>query len=58
MSCEACANRVESALQRIDGVRSASVNLEDHLVSVIMERDVPFSELQEEVNEAGYALKH
>ena len=56
MSCSHCEKAVISALQVIEGVQ-ASVNLEDGIATVTMEREVPDQTLIDAVTDEGYAVK-
>lgn len=53
MSCAACANRVETKLNKIDGVR-ASVNFATRVATVETGDDVDVDELCDVVRRAGY----
>ncbi|MBO5040482.1 MAG: heavy metal translocating P-type ATPase [Clostridia bacterium] len=52
MSCAACSARVEKAVSGVDGVKSCAVNLLTN--SMIVEGDVPESEIIKAVENAGY----
>ena len=52
MSCMHCVGAVKKALEAVDGVESADVNLEQADAAVI--GDVPMEELISAVTEAGY----
>lgn len=54
MTCASCAARVERALERVKGVRRASVNLTTSKAYVVLEEDVPEELLFEAVRRAGY----
>jgi heavy metal translocating P-type ATPase len=57
MTCASCVARVERALQRVDGVLEASVNLATERASVRYLPDVaPPSSLKEAVRDAGYGV--
>jgi Cu+-exporting ATPase len=56
MSCASCVGRVERALQRVPGVRSASVNLATEHAQVVLDADAaPTEALLAAVHDAGYA---
>jgi mercuric reductase len=54
MTCVECSQRVTKALQRIDGVRSASVDYRAGRASVELEKPVPVDALLAAVERAGY----
>ena len=54
MTCEHCKNRVENALNRLEGV-SAKVNLKKTAV-VSMEKEIEDMQLQKAVEQAGYKV--
>jgi heavy metal translocating P-type ATPase len=57
MTCANCVGRVERALQRVDGVLAANVNLATERATVRYLPDVaPTSRLKEAVREAGYGV--
>lgn len=53
MSCSHCKKRVETALNKIDGV-NAEVNLENKLAQVTLAKEVEEKILIEAVEDAGY----
>ncbi|PZI89937.1 copper chaperone CopZ [Staphylococcus aureus] len=53
MSCGHCKSAVESALNNIDGVTSAEVNLENGQVSVQYD-DVAVSQMKDAIEDQGY----
>ena len=53
MCCGACANHVETALNKVPGVR-ASVNFATRVATIDAPDDVPVAELCETVQRAGY----
>ena len=55
MPCEHCKNRVENALNRLEGV-SAKVNLKKKTAVVSMEKEVEDMQLQKAVEQAGYKV--
>jgi Cu+-exporting ATPase len=55
MTCASCAGRVERALEKLPGVRSATVNLAAERVR-IDSRDTPLSLMLETIEEAGYQV--
>lgn len=55
MTCEQCKNRVENALNRLEGV-SAKVNLKKKTAVVSMEKEVEDMQLQKAVEQAGYKV--
>lgn len=54
MSCEHCAASVKTALEGIDGVKSAKVDLKKKAATVKLESDVADEALMKAVSEAGY----
>ncbi|WP_263265022.1 heavy metal translocating P-type ATPase [Pseudomonas sp. RIT-PI-S] len=54
MSCASCAGRVERALAKVAGVRSASVNLASERAQVSLDRGLEAESLIEAVEQAGY----
>ena len=55
LTCEHCKNRVENALNRLEGV-SAKVNLKKKTAVVSMEKEVEDMQLQKAVEQAGYKV--
>lgn len=56
MSCAACANRVERALKRTDGVEAATVNPLTETALVTARGSVPATVLERAVYDAGYGV--
>ena len=57
MTCAACVQHVEHALQEVPGVRSVSVNLGTERAAVqLASADLPLAGLQRAVRDAGYGL--
>ncbi len=57
MRCDGCAKSVKAALESIDGVEQASVSLFPPKATLTLKGDVPLSELNRAVKQAGdYAL--
>ncbi|MFC1901138.1 heavy metal translocating P-type ATPase, partial [Chloroflexota bacterium] len=56
MTCAACVNRVEEALQSVPGVVSANVNLASEKATVEYTEDTSYTELRRAVEDAGYEL--
>ena len=54
MNCNHCKMAVEKALNTVDGVVSAEVNLEAKNASVTLSKEVAYSDLMNVVNEAGF----
>ena len=58
MRCEGCTERVTNVLERLKGVRSADVSLEDKTATVELEDGaVTFDDLKAAVENAGYAVE-
>jgi Cu+-exporting ATPase len=55
MTCASCSARVERALAKVDGVRSAAVNLATEKVSVSADPGVSIKALADAVARAGYS---
>ena len=56
MTCNHCKHAVESALQELDGVNKATVNLEKGEVSVEFIAPVAIETIRAAIDEAGYEL--
>ncbi len=57
MTCSACANRVEKAAQKVEGVKSSSVNFATEKLTVSIDEDlVGYGEIKAAVDKAGYKL--
>lgn len=58
MKCEGCAQRVRNVLERLKGVRSAEVTLDDKTAEVeIEDGTVEFDDVKAAVGTAGYTVK-
>ncbi len=55
MSCSHCSKRVESALNRIDGV-VATVNLEEKTATLELTNEISDAVLKEAVEDAGFTV--
>ena len=56
MTCASCVAHVEKALMKVEGVRSASVNLATESASITAAPDVSFAQLADAVKKAGYEV--
>ena len=56
MTCVNCARRVEQGLQKIPGVKFASVNLATETAFLISEREITMQEIKEAVANTGYQV--
>lgn len=56
MTCINCARRVEGNLQKIKGVKLASVNLATESAYIISERKLSLEEIEDAVESAGYGV--
>ena len=56
MSCQHCVNRVKNALEALDEVNEAIVNLEGNVARVSMKKDINDNIINEAINDAGYAV--
>lgn len=54
MRCEGCANAVDAALGRVDGVRRVDVSLDDGRAEVVGDEELAAADLVAAVAEAGY----
>ena len=54
MTCATCVRIVERSLKKVPGVAFAAVNLATETAFVVLDRDVPFGELEAAVEKAGY----
>lgn len=58
MTCTGCTQRVAKVLERVDGVRSADVSLDDKLAKVSYDADTAnFEDMKEAVEKAGYTVE-
>lgn len=57
MKCEGCANTVDAALSRVDGVRRVEVSLEDARAALVLDDTVSETEIVAAVEEAGYGVR-
>lgn len=57
MTCAACASAVSRALNKLDKVELADVNLATHKVSVKLSDEIDFETLNQAVVKAGYGLE-
>lgn len=56
MTCASCAQTVEKAVQKIEGVDVASVNLATEKLSVTYQENVSEEQIKKAVNDAGYGV--
>lgn len=56
MSCQHCVQRVKDALEDVEGVTSAAVNLDEEQAVVACVETVTRDDLAEAVAEAGYSV--
>ncbi len=58
MSCGHCVKAVEGALNKLDGVSSAKVSLEEKQVTVEYDENlVTFEQMKEAIEDQGYDVK-
>ena len=57
MHCEHCANTVKAALEAIDGVKSAKVNLQKKCAVVTSEKSLSSDLAKKAVDDAGFEFK-
>ncbi|HEA23667.1 MAG TPA: copper-translocating P-type ATPase [Pricia antarctica] len=53
MTCNGCRNHVEQTLSKVEGVKSASVNLEEEEATIEMESHVPIETFQDALKQDG-----
>lgn len=56
MTCASCAQTIEKAVQKIEGVDVASVNLATEKLSVTYQENVSEEQIKKAVNDAGYGV--
>jgi copper chaperone CopZ len=56
MTCDHCARAVRAEVGAIEGVTDVAVDVAAGVIRVTAEQPVPFTALQDAVEEAGYAL--
>jgi len=57
MGCDACCARIEKALLKLNGIKSASVNLADQKASVTYDPDkLQLSSIKEAITDEGYEV--
>ncbi len=56
MSCSHCAMRVEKALNKMDGVENAKVDLGKHIAKVTLSKPIEKDEFLQVLDDAGYQL--
>ena len=58
MTCNHCKSSVEGALNQLDGVNNATVNLEENNVQVAYEEGkVNFDQMKEAIEDQGYDVE-
>ncbi|OAO21081.1 copper resistance protein CopZ [Mammaliicoccus lentus] len=58
MTCNHCKSSVEGALNQLDGVNNAAVNLEENNVQVAYEEGkVNFDQMKEAIEDQGYDVE-
>lgn len=57
LHCDGCVNRVTNVLERLDGVRSAKVSLDDKTAEVTHDDTVNFDTMKSAVEKAGYTAE-
>ncbi len=57
MSCEHCVKRVTEALEKVEGVKKAKVDLKKKSAVVVLEQEVADETLVAAVVDAGYQAK-
>ncbi len=57
MGCDACCTRIEKALLKLNGIKSASVNLADQKAAVAYDPDIlQLSSIKEAITDEGYEV--
>ncbi len=56
MTCEHCVRTVKNAVSSLEGVSKVEVSLQDGLVKVQMEKDVPLADIKRSIEEWGYKV--
>lgn len=54
MTCASCVGRVETALKKVDGVQSASVNLATERADIVLDQPVDSQVLVHAIEQSGY----
>lgn len=53
MTCGGCRGSVENTLKKVEGVSSVSVNLQEKLATIEMDRHIPLQEFKAEFQKSG-----
>ena len=56
MTCQNCERHVSAALSELPGVGSVAVDLASGVVQIESDRQIPNTELEKALDEAGYTL--
>lgn len=56
MSCQHCVKHVKDALEKLDGIKSAKVSLEDKWAEIELSHDVDNEKIKEAIEDAGYEV--
>ncbi len=56
MSCANCAGRVKIALEKIEGIKTVSVNLDKMEAMVISKGKINLDEIKETINNLGFTI--
>ena len=56
MTCGHCVGRVNKALSAMDGVSEVAVNIDEKMVTVTTEREVPDEQFKTEIENTGYKV--
>ena len=57
MVCNGCENRVQNALQNIDGVKSVIADHTTNTVTIITDNAISEETLKEKIQDIGYEIK-
>ena len=56
MTCQGCANAVKTKFEKIKGVDSVEVDLENNLATLITELEIPKDSLQTALEDTNYTV--
>lgn len=56
MVCNGCENRVQNALQNIDGVASVTANYTTNIVTIMADTTVSETKLKETIQDIGFEI--
>ncbi len=56
MVCEGCENRVKNALSTIDGIESIEANHKTGIVTVMSNKEIEMSTIEEKIDDLGFEV--